>query len=66
LQQAACFQSSGQWDSPNLGSIQTEPQIQIWMACTPDSVTSFTVSCDPEVPPEEFKCSKTGAGYFPN
>jgi hypothetical protein len=64
--QSACYQSSGQWDSPNLGSIQTEPQIQVWMACTPDSVTSFTVSCDPEVPQEEFKCSKTGAGYFPN
>jgi hypothetical protein len=66
LHQSACFQSSGAWDSPNLGSIQTEPQIQIWMACTPDSVTSFPVSCDPNVPPKSYKCSKTGAGYFPN
>jgi hypothetical protein len=66
LHQSACFQSSGQWDSPNLGSIETEPPIRIWMACTPDSVATFPVSCDPDVPPEEFKCSKTGAGYYPN
>jgi hypothetical protein len=66
LHQSACFQSSGQWDSPNLGSIENEPPIRIWMACTPDSIATFPVSCDPNVPPEEFKCSKTGAGYYPN
>jgi len=65
LHQSACFQSSGQWDSPNIGSIETEPQIQLWMACTPDSVASFPVSCDAQVPPASYKCSKTGAGYFP-
>ncbi len=66
LHQAACFQSSGQWDSPNLGSIETEPQIQLWMACTADSVTTFPVSCDPNIPPQAYRCSKTEAGHFPN
>jgi len=66
LQQAACFQSNGAWNAPNMGSIQTEPQIQIWGNCEPDSITTFPVSCDPDVPPEQYKCSKTGAGWFPN
>ena len=66
LHQSACFQSSGAWDSPNLGSIETEPKIEIWGNCTPDSVTTFPTSCDPNIPPKEYKCSKTGAGWFPN
>ena len=66
LHQSACFQSNGQWNSPNMGSIQTEPQIEIWGNCTADSVTNFTVSCDPNVPQKAYKCSKTEAGWFPN
>jgi hypothetical protein len=66
IHQVTCFQSTGQWNAPNYGSIQNEPQIEVWMACTPDSVANFTVSCDAEEPQEEFKCSKTGAGYFRN
>ena len=64
--QSACFQSNGAWNAPNMGSIQTEPQIEIWGNCQPDSVSSFQVSCDPEIPQKEYKCSKTGAGWFPN
>ena len=64
--QSQCFQSNGAWNAPNMGSIETEPQIQIWGNCEPDSVTTFQMSCDPEEPPESFKCSKTGAGWFPN
>lgn len=64
--QSACFQSNGQWNAPNMGSIETEPHIEIWGNCQPDSVTSFQVSCDPDVPLKSYKCSKTGAGWFPN
>ena len=66
LAQSACFQSNGAWNAPNMGSIQNEPTIQIWGNCEPDSVTSFQMSCNSEDSPEEFKCSKTGAGWFPN
>lgn len=63
--QSACFQSNGAWNAPNMGSIETEPHIQIWGNCTPDEWTSFKMSCDPDQPPQRFKCSKTGAGWFP-
>ena len=65
IHQVNCFVSDGQWNSPNSGSIQTEPQIQIWRVCTPDSWATFPVSCDPAVPQQNYKCSKTGAGFFP-
>ena len=67
IHQSNCFQSDGQWDSPNLGSIEMEPQIQCWAECTPDEVR--TVVVDPTTDPpitEEIKCSKTAAGWFPN
>ena len=35
IHQSNCFVSDGQWNSPNMGSIQTEPQIQVWGNCTP-------------------------------
>jgi hypothetical protein len=63
--QSACFQSNGAWNAPNMGSIETEPQIVIWGNCTPDSWTNFPISCDPNVPQQSYKCSKTGAGWFP-
>ncbi len=66
LPQSACFQSNGAWNAPNMGSITSEPNIEVWGNCKPDSVTSFTVSCDPDVPQKSYKCSKTGAGWFPN
>lgn len=67
LHQSECFQSDGAWDSPNLGSIQMEPQIQIWQNCKANSTKMFVT--DPNTNPQtekEFKCSKTEAGYFPN
>ena len=46
--QSACYQSNGAWNAPNMGSIQTEPKIEVWGNCKQDSVTSFQVSCDPK------------------
>jgi hypothetical protein len=66
IHQKNCFQSDGAWNSPNMGSIETEPQITLWMQCEPDSVATYPVSCDPDVPQQQYKCSKTGAGYFKN
>jgi hypothetical protein len=64
IHQSNCFVSDGQWNSPNLGSIQMEPQIQSWTPCTPaDQVQTFYVN--PQVPQRNFKCSKTLAGWFP-
>ena len=66
-QQAACFQTNGAWNSPNLGSIQSEPQITVWGNCQPaDSDTTWTT--DPNTDPPKtgsFRCSKTLAGWFP-
>lgn len=63
--QSNCFKTDGAWDSPNQGSIATEPMITIWGNCTGDTTTSFPVSCDPEVPWQSYNCSKTWAGWFP-
>jgi hypothetical protein len=65
IHQVNCFVSDGQWNSPNRGSIETEPQITLWRVCTPDSWANFPVSCDPNVPLQSYKCSKTAAGFFP-
>ncbi len=54
--------SDGQWDSPNLGSIQMEPPIQVWGTCTPDTQQCMQLACNQ--PPELATCSKTGAGFF--
>lgn len=62
LQQAACFQSDGQWDAPNLGSIQMEPAIQVWGACTPGAQQCMQLTCNQA--PQMATCSKTGAGWF--
>lgn len=63
LHQANCFVSDGAWNSPNLGSIQLEPPIQVWRPCAPaDQVMTFYVN--PQTPQKDYKCSKTLAGWF--
>jgi hypothetical protein len=62
LHQSNCFVSNGQWNAPNLGSIQLEPHIVLWQNCTPDTVvTQVLVQGGPAV---RSTCSKTEAGYF--
>lgn len=64
LHQSKCFQSDGAWNSPNMGSIETEPKIIVWGQCKPDSVTTMVLyACED---PQEAKCSKTAAGWFEN
>jgi hypothetical protein len=67
IHQSNCFQSDGAWNSPNLGSIQLEPQIQIWMNCEPPDSDKTWVSDNRTNPvtTKSFRCSKTLAGYFP-
>jgi hypothetical protein len=64
IHQSNCFKSDGAWNSPNLGSIQMEPQIVLWQLCTADQVTTQ------RVPPNQSnvstRCSRTEAGWFPN
>ncbi len=62
LQQTACFVSDGQWDSPNTGSIEMEPQIQVWGNCTPGAMQCMQLACNQE--PVQATCSKTAAGWF--
>ena len=62
LHQSACFQSDGQWDSPNTGSIETEPQIEVWGNCTPETLQCMQLACNQA--PVEATCSKTAAGWF--
>lgn len=62
LHQANCFVSDGQWDSPDLGSIQMEPMIEVWGACTPGALQCMQLACNQE--PVEAVCSKTAAGWF--
>ena len=62
LHQSACFQSDGQWDSPNTGSIETEPKIEVWGNCTPSTLQCMQLTCNQE--PVEATCSKTAAGWF--
>ena len=64
LPQSACFVSDGQWNAPNAGSIDTEPNIVVWGSCTPDSVQTMQLYCNQA--PQSAKCSKTGAGWFAN
>lgn len=67
LHQSECFQSDGAWNSPNLGSIQMEPHIQIWQNCRENEIRSFVTDPNTNPPTEkDFKCSKTEAGWFPN
>lgn len=63
LHQDQCFNSSGAWDSPNLGSIQMEPKIVVWGQCTADQQSKMIIqACGPAVP---VKCSKSEAGWYP-
>jgi hypothetical protein len=62
LPQANCFVPDGQWDSPNMGSIQMEPQIQVWGNCTPGALQCMQLACNQE--PVQATCSKTAAGWF--
>ncbi len=68
IHQSNCFNANGQWDGPNLGSIQMEPQINIWGNCSPaDKDVTWTV--DPNTRPVKtgtWRCSKTLAGWFPS
>jgi hypothetical protein len=64
IHQSNCFVSDGAWDSPNLGSIQMEPQIQSWVNCSPaDKDQTFWVNS--QVGAQGYRCSKTLAGWFP-
>jgi hypothetical protein len=62
IQQANCFVPDGQWNSPNMGSIQMEPQIQVWGNCTPGQLQCMQLECNQA--PVQATCSKTGAGWF--
>jgi hypothetical protein len=63
LHQAECFQSDGQWDSPNLGSIQMEPKILLWGNCKADEIQIKRLYANAN--PEPARCSRTEAGWFP-
>ena len=63
IHQSNCFQSNGAWDAPNMGSIEMEPQIVVWGNCTADAVQSMQLYVNQ--PPQQSKCSKTMAGWFP-
>lgn len=67
IHQSNCFQSDGAWNSPNLGSIQLEPQIQVWMNCEPADSDRTWVTDNRTNPPttRSYRCSKTLAGFFP-
>ncbi|MCC7164103.1 MAG: hypothetical protein IT331_16535 [Anaerolineae bacterium] len=68
IHQSNCFVQDGQWNSPNIGSIQMEPQITIWGNCSPaDKDTRWTVNANTNpVETRSFRCSKTLAGWFPS
>ncbi len=64
--QSNCFQSDGAWNSPNVGSIQMEPEITVWGNCEPpDSDMTWTVDVNTDpVTVKSFRCSKTLAGRY--
>ncbi len=68
LHQSECFHSDGAWNSPNFGSIQMEPKIEIWGNCEPadtEVVWTIDTTTDP-MRTQQFRCSKTLAGWFPH
>lgn len=67
IHQSNCFVQNGEWNSPNLGSIQMEPQITIWGNCSPaDKDVTWTVNPNTSPPQtRSFRCSKSLAGWFP-
>ena len=62
IHQSNCFVSDGAWNSPNLGSIQMEPQIVSWNVCAADTINTW-LNANGE--PREYTCSRTLAGWFP-
>jgi hypothetical protein len=60
--QSNCFVPDGQWNSPDMGSITMEPQIQVWGNCTPGQLQCMQLACNQA--PVQATCSKTGAGWF--
>lgn len=62
--QANCFHATGEWNSPNLGSVQMEPQIAIWQQCKADEEKVQQLFTNQE--PRRSKCSKSEAGWFPS
>lgn len=65
--QSKCFVQNGEWNSPNLGSIEMEPQITVWGNCEPAD-KDVTWTTNPNTNPVQtgtFRCSKTLAGWFP-
>jgi len=64
IHQSNCFVSNGAWDAPNMGSIQMEPQIVVWQNCKADQTQRMQLF--PNKDPQNAKCSKTEAGWFPS
>ena len=62
LHQAQCFESTGHWDAPNIGSIRLEPQIVIWEECQADRITERVI--EPGQTARRVKCSKSLAGWY--
>ncbi len=63
IHQSNCFVPDGQWDSPDMGSIEMEPQIVVWGNCTANTIQSMRLYDN--MPAQQAKCSKTDAGWFP-
>lgn len=63
IHQKNCFVSDGAWDAPNMGSIETEPQIVFWGNCVADQAVTMQLYVDR--PAQPANCSKTDAGFFP-
>ncbi len=61
--QSNCFRGSGEWNSPNQGSIQMEPQIVIWQPCNEGEAKQQRFGSNQDERPT--RCSKTEAGWFP-
>ncbi len=63
IHQKHCFESNGEWNAPNFGSIEMEPPIVFWERCTQDQIQTRRLFVNQPVQPA--KCSKTQAGWFP-
>lgn len=64
MHQSNCFHGSGEWNSPNLGSIEMEPKIIIWQICQADRDKLQVYGDRQDARPT--RCSKTEAGWFPS
>ncbi len=63
VHQVNCFVPNGQWNSPNEGSIQMEPQIEVWGNCSNEQVQTYWIPATNQT--KQYKCSKTEAGWYP-